>query len=83
MGRWLRNMRTTQEIRQTVADDRDGIPVRRIQLSLPTAWDDFWRYSQRTWKKHRPAQYKAEKLADAAPKTQKTADRSPKRPTGE
>jgi hypothetical protein len=65
MGRWLRNMRTTQEIRQTRADEREGLPVRKARLSLPTAWDDFWRYSQRTWKKHRQSQYKLLNLADA------------------
>lgn len=51
---WMRYMRTTQERRRWFADAAD-VSLRRSRspISLPTAWDDFWRRAQRSWKEQR------------------------------
>jgi hypothetical protein len=62
----LRHMATTQEIRENdfLNYDEDaveyGIKVRgsRRRRSLPTVWDDYWRYSQKNWKQQRRTQWK-------------------------
>lgn len=51
----MRHMRTTQERRRWEADAVDGVPLRRARapVNLPSAWDDFWRRTQRCWKEQR------------------------------
>lgn len=50
----VRHMRTTQERRRWSADADDvHIRLRRSPGSLPSAWDDFWRWTQCSWKEHR------------------------------
>ena len=60
MGDYMRSMRTTQELREVQNAIDQGIKVRgkRKKNYLPDAWWDFWRRSQRTWKRHRKTQYK-------------------------
>lgn len=54
---WLRSIQTTQENRLNalVLPDEGEIAVRaaRNQKNLPTAWDDFLRNPQRSWKAQR------------------------------
>lgn len=58
---WFRGIQTSQEIRlnELVLVSEGEIPVRaaRSKWNLPTAWDDFLRTPQRSWK----AQLKARK----------------------
>ena len=62
---WDRHMRTTQERREDRAllVDEDakqaGVGPRRRRLSIPHAWDDVPRFSERTWKRHRLTSWKA------------------------
>lgn len=57
MGKWLRNMRTTQERRA----NQDGFcRAKRRANVLVNAWDDVVRQDMdhRSWKRHRKHQYK-------------------------
>jgi len=63
-----RRMKTTQERRENDfldhydEDARDYcIRSRRSRTlhGLPNSWEDYWVYSQKTWKKHRATQYRA------------------------
>lgn len=49
---WYRNPRTQQERRELKGFDREGLPVRRRRLNLPTAYDDLRhaRVGGRSWK---------------------------------
>ena len=60
MNNGLRIISTTQELREVQNTIDQGVPVRgkRKKNYLPNSWWDFWKYSQRTWKKHRKTQYK-------------------------
>lgn len=56
----MRRMRTTQERRlHCVIEDWEP-PVRAARRpgSLPHSWDDYWRQSTRSWKKHRRRQWR-------------------------
>jgi hypothetical protein len=57
----FRHMRTTQERRRWFADACD-VPLRlaRSVRALPSAWDDFWRSPQRSWKEQRKTKYKSD-----------------------
>ncbi len=60
ISNWLRYMRTTQERRRWFADAGDvHIRLKRTPSNLPTAWNDFWRRSQRSWKAHRKFRWRA------------------------
>jgi hypothetical protein len=51
----LRHPKTTQERRASF----DGYcRAKRNFSNLPDAWDDFWRYGYRCWKRYRKTQYK-------------------------
>ena len=59
MKNHLRHPKTTQEIKWNEAHEKQEVKVRKKRMRLPTAWDDIWRKSQRSWKKHRKTQWKA------------------------
>jgi len=69
-GKWrgLRYIRTTQEIKWVHAWDNEEfaprIRAKRNEHNLPTLWDDFWRYSNKNWKKQskRQRQWKPKKV---------------------
>jgi hypothetical protein len=56
---WFRGIQTSQEIRlnELVLVNEGEIHVRsaRNKSNLPTAWEDFWRTTQRNWKEQRKA----------------------------
>jgi hypothetical protein len=57
--RWFRTIHTSQEkrIHALVLNDEGEVPARaaRSAKNLPTAWDDFLRVPQRSWKKQSKA----------------------------
>lgn len=55
LGSIYRRPRTTAAIR---AADPEFERAKRSRRQLPDAWDDIVRGSQRSWKKHRRAQYR-------------------------
>lgn len=66
-SRYLRHMRTFGEIRDMRGleeDLRDAedfpvrVKIRNRRKSLPTLWDDFYKETQRSWKKSRKTQWK-------------------------
>lgn len=51
---FLRYMKTMQERRRYIADTSEvRLRASRSARNLPTVWDDFWRYPQRSWKENR------------------------------
>jgi hypothetical protein len=55
----LRHMRTTAELRAAEAARVDKEPFRPARRKLPTLWDDFFRRTQRSWKKFRKTRWKS------------------------
>lgn len=66
MGRWLRDIRTTQERRSwfsfimSMSDYPQWIKRRRSNKHVPNSWDDIIRSDlyDRSWKLNRKTQYK-------------------------
>jgi len=58
MKKFLRYPKTTAEKRWNIGHEKEGIRTRKKRRYTPTAWDDLWRYPERTWKKHRRNQWK-------------------------
>ena len=54
----IRHPKTTTERRWNEAHKREGIKVRARRNYIPTAWDDLWVKTQRSWKKYRKTQWK-------------------------
>lgn len=65
--KYFRHPKTQQELRQFYADDADyqheeDFPSpRRKRRHIRTLWDDIWANTQRSWKRHREAQWKPKK----------------------
>lgn len=62
-GNWLRYPKTLNLLREAVAcDDEPGEvhipPTRKKKRAIPTAYDDIYRRTQRSWKQHRGRQWK-------------------------
>ena len=66
--KYFRKMQTTQELRQFYADEADcqyeeyHPSPRRSRRHIRNLWDDVWVSTQRSWKKHRKAQWKPERV---------------------